>query len=329
MKMSITAMLVLILAAGASGGEPVDALDAKTLAKINQAALVFTAKVSRSVLVDDDWGGAHHELDFADVTMLRGVLPAKQGFAIRVDDPAKAPHYPKDAQWLVATGAFPGATHDIDVIRPLSDRSLALAREAVALPLGWTLDAGRPISPWASLGAKAWPKGMAAGEVPVCSKTSRPALLAGKSVDLVITQINPPGAHPFRNPYGDGRFKVEVVNQGAQPATVPALLSDGKKILWDDSLVILDVATVTNFGAACVLAGAGKAGQAKEIRPVVLQPNESVATTIDVLSARGVYFSPNVSVRYYYRFCLGELSTVSYFYYHIEHHGRLRKASLP
>jgi hypothetical protein len=142
-----------------------------------------------------------------------------------------------------------------------------------------------------------------------------------------VEQVLPPQVHPFRNPYGDGQFKVTVTNHGEKPATVPALLTDGQTILWQDSLVILDVSTVANDGRPCLLAGAGKVSTVSTVQSVVLKPKESLSTTVDVLTANGVFFQRG-GARYYYRFCLGEKSTLNYFYYQSDHHEPLRDAAL-
>ena len=42
----------------------------------------------------------------------------------------------------------------------------------------------------------------------------------------------------WTNPDGDGEYKITVTNTTDQPIEVPALLSDGDKILWKESLVI-------------------------------------------------------------------------------------------
>jgi hypothetical protein len=38
--------------------------------------------------------------------------------------------------------------------------------------------------------------------------------------------------------------KVTVTNRGDRPVLVPALLADGKNILWADSLVVIDISKV-------------------------------------------------------------------------------------
>jgi hypothetical protein len=200
----------------------------------------------------------------------------------------------------------------IDQMLPAGDRVLAQAAEALAWPLGWTLEGGRPVSPWAPLAIR-WP-GPAPDKTRVCAKTGRPPLPAGDPIDITVSQIIPPRVDPFRNPYGDGHFKETVTNRGDKAVTVPALLADGKNILWADSLVVIDISTVSNHGTACLLPGAGAIAKAKDLRSVELRPGESVSAEVDVRHSRGVAFHP-CGARYYFRFCLGEKSATSFFYF--------------
>jgi hypothetical protein len=144
--------------------------------------------------------------------------------------PPFVPTFPgeKDALWLVAVGPY----GHIDLMTPVGDRVRAQAAESLALPLGWTLEGGRAVSLWAPLAIR-W-TGPAPDKTPVCAKTGRPALPAEDPIDITVSQIIPPSVDPCRNPYGDGRFKVTVTNRGDRPVTVPALLADGKNILWAD-----------------------------------------------------------------------------------------------
>ena len=108
--------------------------------------------------------------------------------------------------------------------------------------------------------------------------------------------------------------KMTVTNRGDRPALVPALLADDKNILWADSLVVIDISTVSNRGATCLRQGAGAIAKAKDLRPVERQPGESVSAEVDVRHARGVAFHPG-GTRYYFHFCLGEKSATSFFYF--------------
>jgi uncharacterized protein (TIGR03067 family) len=293
-------------------------LDADTLARINQADWAFTGKVtSKQVVAPLGNAFGRLELEFSDIKTLRGKPPAQ---------PLRPPFEPtldeeKDITWFVATDMW----GRLNMMVPVHDGLLSRAKQLLALPLGWTLDNGQPLSPWAALGASAWPKTAKAGKEPVCCKTSRPALLAGENIEITTSQILPKVVHPSRNPFGDGQFKVTVTNRGATPVVVPALLSDSKNILWEDSLVVLSAFGGDPFsGTACLLPGAGKIGKVQAAQAVVLMPQEAVSTVVDVLQAKGVSFMPGAS-RYYYRFCLGEKSAVDFFYYHSDHHELLRK----
>ena len=267
-----------------------DALDAKTLARINQAQLAFTGKVARTSIVTSDLGLTVHELEFTEIKMLRGKLPPRLTFLTRAFDPAAEPHYPKDATWLVATSTFPPSGRNIDFMAPATDRLLSLADRTLALPLGWTLDKGRPLSPWAALGDKAWPKECAGRQrASVCQND--PPRAAGRREHLSQPRSCPPKCINSAIP------SATANSRSPSPTAAPTLprcrrLSDGKRIRWEDSLVVVDVSTVANYGMPCLLAGAGKWGTAQALQPVVLKPNQSISTIVDVLQAKGVLFQP-------------------------------------
>jgi hypothetical protein len=187
----------------------------------------------------------------------------------------------------------------------------------MALPIGWTIDNGEPISPWAVLGDKAWPKDAKKSEGPVCSKTGRPASRVPAEATYTVEQVLPPARQEFKNPYGNGEFKVSVGNPTEKELEIPALLTDGKKILWADSVLAF-------YGdQPKILPGAGKA---TSLEPVRLKPGETVSGIVDVLPLDGISYPGGA--RIYFDFVLGD-RVANNFYYHLNNfHGPLREAAL-
>src|SRR5262249_233951 len=97
--------------------------------------------------------------------------------------------------------------------------------------------------------------------------------------------------------------------------TVPALLSDGKAPLWDESLVILCQGKVYT--------APGAKGLAKAPRPTVLKPGESGSGVVNVLRLKGPE-GPGGGARVELQFCLGEKGVTKSFYYTSKHHDPLR-----
>jgi hypothetical protein len=313
-------MLAMVGAsAAAPPAEKKEAIDATAFQAFNQAELVFTGKVARVIrgaVTYTEPPGFHETLIFDKVEVLRGAQPGKAEFAYSVVQPTQ-PEFPAETTWVVA--AFQtDRTWVIRSIRPADDRQLAAARLAVSLPIGWNVDKNEVLSPWAALGKKAWPGDAPQGKGPVCARTGRPSLMAGEGIEIRSEQVLPEKRHEFRNPFGDGQFKITVVNRNDRPVTVPALLTDGKTILWEDSLVVVWA------GKSFVLPGAGKLKAAQSVR---LKPGESVSTVVDVLPLQGVQWARG-GWRLYFQFCLGEKATTNFFYYHSGHHDPLREAAV-
>jgi hypothetical protein len=204
------------------------------------------------------------------------------------------------------------------VIRYLAEadeKRIALARKAASLPIGWHLEKGEPVSPWAALGGKDWQFDRKDKKVD-CAKSGRPALLVGDGIELTSEQVIPPNPVPNTNPFGDGKFRITVTNTTDRPLPVNALLTDGKTIAWEESLLVLSDDT------PLVLPVENKL---KEAKPVQLGPKESVSTVVDVLPLKGARW-PGCSCRVYFQFCLGEKATMNFFYHCWEYHDQLRPA---
>ena len=247
-----------------------------------------------------------------DVKMLRGA-PLESNTANYSVRSAAAPRWAKGANVVLGVRVVQGRQNVVDMVEATAD-NLAAAHAAAALPMGWTVEEGKPVSPWGLLGAPAWPKDAKAVARFFCSRTGRPALPAGPDVRLEVRQVIPPRVDRRNNPYGDGKFTVTVTNTGARWATeVPALLMDGNTVLWAHSLVILD-----DRGQAHLLPSAGPI---RHYRPARLEPGQSIEGEINTLTLKDVSW-PRGASRVFFTFCLGELSATNFFYYSSRVHGR-------
>jgi hypothetical protein len=297
--------------------------DARAFRAFNQAEMVFIGKVTKVIdgpVSYTDPPGFSQTLTFDVAELLRGKKPKMPDFGYSVTQ-NEVPRFPKEKTWIVAADSYGDNNWNIRFLAPADDKLLALATKAARLPIGWKLEKGEVVSPWAGnkqseMSKQQWAK--QDPEVPTCAKTGRPALSAGDDVEFTSEQILPPGRHEFRNPYGDGQFRVTVTNRTDRVVSVPALRTDGQTIFWEDSLVIL------NAGAPYVLPRAGKL---TETKPMKLKPKESVSTVVDVLPLEGPQWARG-GWRMYFQFCLGEKSSMNFFYYNSSHHDRLREAGV-
>ena len=168
---------------------------------------------------------------------LRGTLPEKLGpfhFSHRGEAP---PAMKIGERYMVAAKNSEGAA--IVALVPATDETVEQAKSALSLPIGWANDGGEVVSPWASRGADWWPADAQLKADFQCATSGRPALLAGDGIEVKVEQVPPKNLQEFKNPFGDGQFKVTVTNTGKMGLTVPALIKDGDDIRWHDSLVIM------------------------------------------------------------------------------------------
>jgi RNA polymerase sigma factor (sigma-70 family) len=195
--------------------------------------------------------------------------------------------------------------------------ALAEVKQVCALPVGWSVEKGRLVSPWAALGPKAWPAA-AKGKGPlVCSKSGRPALLAGAGVQLTVEPVLPAKVLD-EAPNGDGEYKITVKNVTGKAVVVPALLSDGGKVHWEESLVILCQ------GQAYPAPGAK--GVQRAPAPTVLRPGEAVSTVVNVLRLQGPEWPGMGPLDFH--FALGDKIVTRFFFYSFTHHDALRRGAL-
>ncbi len=247
--------------------------------------------------------------------MLRGLLPLGEQvtahYAIKQKNP---PVFPEGKNCIVSLSKVKGEWR-IQTIVEATEPEVKQAQLACLVPLGWTLKDGALYSPWTEQGKKAWPAD-AKGMGWICVATGRPAYTAGPGVIVSAEPVPPKEAIKFQNPDGDGEYKITVTNTTKKTVTVPALLSDGKNILWDDSLVILCQKKAYPIP--------GSTGVKAKPDPVQLKAGESISTVVNVLKLQGPEW-PKGGYRIEFQFCLGDQSSTQSFYYYSKHHDPLRE----
>ncbi|MGF1583307.1 MAG: hypothetical protein ACFCD0_28645 [Gemmataceae bacterium] len=197
----------------------------------------------------------------------------------------------------------------------LTIKDLNIAKAIGKIPLGWSLTKGKLTSPWATLKKNAW-RGDEAKVGHLCAVTGRPALLVGQGIQLSVEKVTPKIQHRFKNPDGDGEYKITVKNTSTKGLKVPALLYDGKTILWKESLVFLCQGKVYPHPDAT--------GVRSPTEATFLKPGESVSTVVHVFKLKGPMW-PRGGYRLSFQFCLGEKSKTKSFYYYSRHHDPIRK----
>jgi formylglycine-generating enzyme len=284
----------------------------------NESEYVFTGKLTQVVAGPVGMSEPPlytHTLHFTVEKVLRGGLKPGEKLVCShsVQQPAM-PVFPEGKVCLVAASRAQGDMR-VAVVQEADTKAVAAATAACAMPLGWTVEGGKPVSPWAAQGKAAWPAGLDLGGKVKCSKTGRPALLVGPGVTLAVEPVPPKKAIEWTNPDGDGEYKVTVTNTTNKAVSVPALLSDGKKILWEDSLVIL----CQGKAYTCP----GSKGVSGKVQPAEIPAGKSVSTVVNSFRLEGPEW-PQGGYRIEFQFCLGEKSQTKSFYYMARHHDKLR-----
>lgn len=258
-------------------------------------------------------------LEFDPTDALRGEKPdakAVYRFSFRGNNP---PKYDAGKAYIVGAKGQEGGWL-LAAIVPDSADERKVVTQVLSVPAGWRWSDGKPVSPWASLGAKAWPKdGPKLADV-TCSKCGRPALLVGDGITLTVEQVPAKNPQKFKNDmYGDGTFKVTVKNTTQKDATVPAVLTDGKDVLWADSVLFL------YQDKPLVLPTAGKV--TKDSKPLALKAGEGVSGEVNSLLLDGVQW-PRGGSRVYFDVAVGDRTANTFFYYFSAVHDQLRADAL-
>lgn len=256
--------------------------------------------------------------EFNVTEAIRGAKPDAKGYrySLRGNNPPK---------FGVGTTYVVGAKKSGDawVVAALTtdgEDERKLVKKLLSLPAGWKWEKDKPVSPWAGLKEKAWPKDGPKLADTVCSQSGRPALLVGDGVDVTVAQVPAKNPQQFKNDmYGDGLFKISVKNTTKKDVTVPAVLTNGKDILWADSVLFL------YNGKPLVLPTAGRV--TKETKPLALKAGEEVSGEVNSLLLDGVDW-PNGGSRVYFDIAVGERAMNNFFYYHYKVHDALREEAV-
>jgi len=256
-----------------------------------------------------------HTLRLKVQKVLRGTLQTGQEVsASHVARQHQEPTFPDGKVCLVAASSARGILR-VERIELADPRKVNEAQLACSLPLGWRVEDDKPISPWAGLPGGGWQTTDGDQKPLRCSRTGRPALMAGPGVSLNVEPVPPVKEIKWTNPDGDGEYKITVTNTTDQPIRVPSLLTDGEQILWEESLVIL----CQDKAYPCPAAK----GVTQTPAAVELKPGQSVSTVVNALRLEGPEW-PRGGYRIEFQFCLGELSQTESFYYLSRHHDGIR-----
>lgn len=223
------------------------------------------------------------------------------------------PTFPAGKTCLVTASATRGGLTIVS-IEEATKENIAAAKLACSIPAGWSIKDGKLLSPWASLGKAAWPE--PAKEGLRCSVTGRPVLAAGAGITFTVAPVPPVKDVQWANPDGDGEYRITIANPSEKMVEVPALLTDGKEILWAESLVIVCQDKTYMIPGSKGVTGA--------VKPVQLEPGKSVTTVVNALKLKGPEW-PRGGYRIEFRFCLGEVSSPQSFYYLSKHHDPIRE----
>ena len=155
-------------------------------------------------------------------SVLRGSV--KAGAMVQAHHAARQvnkPDFPK-GKIVVAPNNSRGGFR-VEGLEAANDKKLAAVKLACELPLGWKIIEGKVASPWVAQKNRAWRKAQKVNAKHLCAITGRPALMAGGGVSFAVEKMPPAKAIKFRNPDGDGEYKVTITNPTKAPLTIPAL----------------------------------------------------------------------------------------------------------
>lgn len=255
----------------------------------------------------------HRLVLVVDQTLRGGTKKGDQLTGTHIARQENEPTFPAGKTCLVTASAARGNL-TIVTIEEASEETIAAAKLACSIPAGWTIQDGKLISPWASLGKAAWPE--PAKEGLRCSVTGRPVLNAGAGITFTVAPVPPVKDVQWANPDGDGEYRITIANPTDKAIDVPALLTDGKEILWAESLVIVCQEKTYTIPGSKGVPGA--------VKPVQLEAGKSVSTVVNALKLQGPSW-PRGGYRIEFRFCLGEVSSPQSFYYLSKHHDPIRE----
>lgn len=210
----------------------------------------------------------------------------------------------------------------INTLVELDNNTIEQLLQSIKIPLGWNQKSnGKYESPWQYSHTKKvkWYNHQRFADSDKCVKTGRPLLITPDSITLSCQPVPAIHTNEYQNPDGDGVFKLIVTNNSNHPVEIPALLRDShsKKILWEESIFVI-TDTGNHFFPGH--------GQARDVEPVELEPEQSVSVQLDTLTLHGLAW-PQGGWRLHLRFCLGDKAVEGNYYYFTNHHESIRKKS--
>lgn len=250
--------------------------------------------------------------EFEVTEMLRGAKPDAKGYrhSFRGNNP---PKFGVGTAYVVGAKKS-GDAWTVGALTVDGEDERKVVKKLLSIPAGWKWEKDKPVSPWAS-----WPEDGPKGDV-VCSKSGRPALLVGEGIEVKVEQVPAKNPQKFKNDmYGDGMFKITVKNATKKDVTVPAILTNGKDVLWGDSVLFI------YNGKPLVLPTAGKV--TKETKPLALKAGEEVSGEVNALLLDGVEW-PRGGSRVYFDIAVGERAMNNFFYYYSAVHDPMREEAL-
>jgi len=137
-------------------------------------------------------------------------------------------------------------------------------------------------------------------------------------VSFTAEPILPAKIRRYRNPFGDGEFKITLSNTTDAPVTLPMLRQhEGAEApAWDEALVFIT-------GGNSQLIGQERDGESdRTSEPVTLAPGESISTRVNLLRLRDVNWPGGGRVGT--TIGLADRASYAMFYYHARHHGPMR-----
>lgn len=293
-------------------------LSPKSFKRWGQAEALFTARLNA---VQPGPVGLSNpplystRLQFTVDDVLRGTLKNKekvQGMhSVRQQD---RPTFPEGKDCIVAAKKARGYWV-IQSVEPYTKEELAQAKLVCSLPVGWTMNDKGLVSPWAKMGKKAWPEAQKGTGRFECTVTGRPAYTLGNGIKLDVEKVPPAVKLKYGNPDGDGEYRITITNTTDKPVEVPALRTNGKKILWQECVVILCQDKVYPAPEAN--------GIKSPTKPVTLKPGQSISSTVHALKLDGPKW-PRGGYRIEFQFCVGDKSVTKSFYYLSRHHDKIR-----
>ncbi len=318
--LALTFTLVLTVPAAAQTPVNYDNLSDEAISNWGQSEHVFQAKltaVQAGPVARSFPPIYNYRLTLQVTATMRGSTPTGKPITLFYSARQKTPPtFPEGKVCLVAAASSRGQLRATR-IEQVNIGNLNDARFATQLPLGWHMQDGKLLSPWATLGSKAWPSDQRGKGFMTCSQTGRPVLLAGGGLKLSVEPLPPAKKVKYANPDGDGEYRITVTNTGKKPLAIPALRQRGKDILWTESLVIMC--------RGKTYAAPGSTGISQPTNPTILAAGKSLSTVVQALRLVGPEW-PRGGSRVEFLFCLGEQSSLKSFYYLSRHHDPIREA---